>query len=153
MVAERGRPIYRTQGSYRIKPYIPATHTSQSLHAKAEQSGYERSLLITKINSCFRNAFHMSCPFQCHRTTSLNYICKIIIHCSKRLSVSHVTYSFTHTHSSDSSAFNSASRCLYTLWVRSPNFDTRGASLTRCARFSALNTFLLFFAFGSVSFP
>jgi hypothetical protein len=84
-----------------LKQWNPATQTSEFLQAKSDQSGYERSLLITKINSCFPNTFQMSCPFQCHRTTSLavqavNYICKIIIRCSKRPSVSHVTYSFTH---------------------------------------------------------
>lgn len=68
---------------------------------KIRPISYERSLHITKINSWFPNTFHMSCPFQCHSTTSLtvqavNYICKIIIHCSKRLSVSHVTYGVTH---------------------------------------------------------
>jgi hypothetical protein len=100
----------------------------------------------------------MSCPFQCHHTTSLavqavNYISKIVIHCSKKKTVSKSRDVQFHTFFSDSSAFSSAARCLYTPWVRSPNFDTQGASLTSCARISALNTFLMFFAFGSVSFP
>jgi len=97
-------------GKYRSQPGKRVSHnaancvkTMQSGYADFKvPTGYERSLLIIKINSCFPNTFHMPSQFQCHRTTSLasqavKYICKIIIHCSKRLSVSHVTYSFTHS--------------------------------------------------------
>jgi hypothetical protein len=92
---------YHTTLQTALKQYNPATQTSKSLQAKSDPSGYQRSLLITKINSCFPNTFHMSCPFQCHRTTSLavqavNYISKIVI-VLKKLSVSHVTYSFAHS--------------------------------------------------------
>jgi len=48
-----------------LKQWNPATQTSKFLQAKSDQSGYVRSLLITKINSCFPNTFHMSCPLQC----------------------------------------------------------------------------------------
>jgi hypothetical protein len=87
-----------------LKQSNPATQNSQSLQAKATkcvQSGYECSLLITNIYSTFPNAFHTSCPFQYHHATSLavqavNCLCKNITRCSKRLSASHVMYSFTH---------------------------------------------------------
>jgi hypothetical protein len=77
---------YRSQQTA-LKQCNPAAQTSKSLQAKSDQSGYHRSLLITKINSCSPNTFRTSWPFQCHRTTSLavqavTYISKIVLHCS-----------------------------------------------------------------------